>query len=128
MPFIKEASPAFDQADDVRKLKNYKDVTGIPEGDVRGKPGAIGSMSSRGISMRGHLDSLAHVQNRDLGPNDEKVIIFDDTGIDGPVSLIGRHFPGEEGLRLAKEWFEEEFGVTFHEEQRPIPVWEVRVK
>ena len=112
---------------DGRKLKNFKDVTGVPEGDVAGKPGAIGYMSSIGIHLWSHFESLANIQNRDLGPNDEKIIIVDKTGIKGRVSVIGRHFPGEEGLRLAKKWFKEEFGVTFHEEQRPMPVWEVRV-
>jgi hypothetical protein len=111
---------------DGRKLKNFEEVTGTPEEDVRGKPGYIGMMAGNGISMQSHLSSLAAIQNRDLGPNDEKLIISDETGLEGPVSIIGKHFPGKEGLKLAKEWFSEEFGVTLHEEQRSIPVWQVR--
>ncbi|MCK5001350.1 MAG: hypothetical protein KAS23_17520, partial [Anaerohalosphaera sp.] len=113
---------------DGRKLKDFKDVKGVPVGDVRGKPGAVGMTASRGFTMESLLGNLVNTQNRDIVLDADKLFMIDETGIDGPVSGIGKHWPGEEGLRLAKEWFEDEFGVTFQEEERALPVWEVRMK
>ena len=113
---------------DGRKLKDYKDVTGVPEGDVRGKPGAIGMTSSNGFNIPVLIEHLVATQNRETENKNDRLVVIDETGIKGPVSSIGKHWPGEEGLQMAFEWFEEEFGVTFHEEERALPVWEVRVK
>lgn len=113
---------------DGRELKDYKEVTGFSDGDVRGKPGAVTDRAHYGFDMSYLLRDLAVRQNQGIQHDDKKVVIIDETDISGRVSSISRNWVGEDGLRLAFEWFEEEFGVTFHEEERVMPIWEVRMK
>jgi hypothetical protein len=113
---------------DGRELKDYKEVTAFSDGDVRGKPGTVNGRATNGFAMSYLLNDLAARQNRGVQHDDKKLVIIDETGIDGSVSSITRHWVGEEGLRLAFEWFKAEFGVTFDEEERALPVWEVRVR
>ena len=44
------------------------------------------------------------------------------------VATDAPYFVGVESLEMAKTWYEKEFGITFHEEHRPVTVHVVREK
>lgn len=44
------------------------------------------------------------------------------------VATDAPYFVGKESLEMAKVWYEKEFGITFHEERRPVTVHVVREK
>jgi hypothetical protein len=44
------------------------------------------------------------------------------------VATDAPYFVGSESLEMAKEWYEKEFGITFHAERRPVTVHVVREK
>jgi len=82
-----------------------------------------GSLSSSGWSskIKYVLNNLAKQQD---------IVVEDKTGIDEQTELTWQipNFKTQVGADLAKEWFEENFGITFKIEQRPMKVWIVRKK
>ena len=41
------------------------------------------------------------------------------------VSSDSPYFAGDEGVAIAKKWYEKEFGITFQEEMHPMTVFVV---
>ena len=82
-----------------------------------------GSLSSAGLSkkIKYVLNNLAQQQD---------IVIEDKTGIDEETELTRQipNFKTQVGADLAKEWFKENFGITFKIEQRRMKVWVVRKK
>lgn len=101
----------------------YPNMTGSIIG---AKPGTMGIYSSSGMSVADHLTQLYHIQNKDVQDETKRMIFFDETGLEGPISVEVATWPGEEGFAQARAWFEEQFGITFTEEVRRLPV--VRVE
>ncbi len=113
-------------------LRNYKNVH-VPLPNLRGtvigdKPGTAGSISSHGMCFNAHLTHLAFHQNKDIEDKNAKKIFIDETGIMQPISMETAYWPGDEGFELARKWFEEEFGITFTEEVRPMKILVIRNK
>ena len=50
----------------------------------------------------------------------------DSTGEDLYVSSASPYWQGEEIIDMARQWFKEQFGVTFTEETRPMTVYSVQ--
>jgi hypothetical protein len=94
----------------------------------KSKVGMRSAMAKPGFSMTSLLQNLAHQQTKGLEDNSSQLIIVNETGIEGPVSSEMVFWPGDEGLKLAKEWFEENFGVTFTKETRTMKTYIVRKK
>ncbi len=112
-------------------LKNYRDVKvpSLYDDTKESRAGMLASMTSSGYRMTDLLHDLATQQNMEIEKDDEKMVIFNETGLDfehGPVSDKTAFWPGAEGLELAKKWFEEQFGVTFTEEIRPMKIYIIR--
>ena len=112
---------------DGRPLKDHAEVKAPYRYDPKreSKAGMMSSMARPGFSMTGLLEHLVMQQNRGIENDSQKLVIIDETGIEGPVSIEKAFWPGEEGLRLAKQWFEENFGVTFTEESRSLKTYVV---
>jgi hypothetical protein len=79
------------------------------------------------------------VSDQDLSLSAEGILIIDETGIESKrdgtaegnpvfVSSDSPWWTGEDGPELAQKWFENELGVTFREEVRPVTVYVVRRK
>ena len=98
------------------------------DGSKKSKLGMTRSTARAGFPMRSLLDGLAFEQNRDIKDDSKKLVIFNETGIEGNVSSEIAFWPGDEGLKLAKKWFEEQFGVTFAEETRTMKTYVVRTR
>jgi tetratricopeptide (TPR) repeat protein len=113
---------------DGRPLKNYKDVKAPfgHDGKNQSRVGTTSASAMAGFSMPSLLSNLAYHQNKGIEDDDKKLVIVDETGIEGSVSTEMAFWPGEEGLRLAKKWFEENFGVTFTEETQTMPTYVIR--
>ncbi len=113
---------------DGRPLRNFKDVKAPLryDADSKSKVGMTNSSARAGIPMRNLLNGLVMDQNRDIKDDSKKLIIVNETGIEGNISSESAFWPGDEGLRLAKEWFEEQFGVTFTEETRKMKTYIIR--
>jgi len=94
----------------------------------KSKVGMTQSSASAGIPMRQLLDGLVRDQNRDIKDDSKKLIIVNETRIEGNISSERAFWPGDEGLRLAKKWFEEHFGVTFTEETRTMKTYVIRTR
>jgi hypothetical protein len=93
------------------------------------KVGMLATMASSGFRMTDLLNDLARQQNKDIKKDDEKLVIVNETGLDfehGPVSDKTASWPGKEGLEMAKQWFKEQFGITFTEETRPMKTYIIR--
>ena len=67
----------------------------------------------------------------------DPIIIVDETGLPtepgpgqsrGNVALTREYafYQGEEAVEPTKQWFEENFGITFHEEEREVEVLSLR--
>jgi hypothetical protein len=100
---------------DGRELKDYKDVKA---------PGKVMAMSSSGLDLSYLFRTLMDHQNRDVKANGP--VVIDQTGLTDRVSLEGPCFEGEEGLEIARKWFNEEIGVTFTEERRIMTTYVIR--
>ena len=113
---------------DGRPLKNFKDVKAPLryDADLKSKVGMTNSSARAGIPMRNLLNGLVIDQNRGIKDDSEKLIIVNETGIEGNISSESAFWLGDEGLTLAKKWFEEQFGVTFTEEARSMKTYIVR--
>jgi hypothetical protein len=113
---------------DGRLLKDAKEVKAPFRYDANkeSKVGMMSAMARAGFSMTNLLQNLAYHQTKGLEDGSGQLVIVDETGIEGPVSSERAYWPGDEGLKLAKEWFEENFGVTFTEETRTMKTYVVR--
>ena len=74
------------------------------------------------------LRDLVFEQNRDIKDDSKRLFIFNETGIEGNVSSETAFWPGDEGLKLAKDWFKDHFGVTFTEETRTMKTYVIRTR
>ncbi len=104
--------------------QGLKDFTTVRSPVIRGStdtPGMSSIIASAGININSLLTSLARNQD---------VVIEDNTGIDKDtkLSLEIPNFKTQKGAELAKEWYKENFGITFKIEQRRMNVWVVRKK
>jgi len=72
------------------------------------------------------MTSSSRDQNRDIKDDSKKLIIVNETRIEGNISSERAFWPGDEGLRLAKKWFKDHFGVTFTEETRTMKTYVIR--
>jgi hypothetical protein len=81
-----------------------------------------------GFEMRSLLNGLVFDQNRDVKDDSKKLVIFNETGIEGLVGSERAFWPGNEGLKLAKDWFKEHFGVTFTEDTRQMKTYVIRTR
>jgi len=118
---------------DGRPLKPYKDSKApVP---YAGKGGyQMGMATGWGpVTMKNLLDNLMRYQTELR----ERLVIVDETGISSipdregdwasvAVSSENPTWGGEGGTEMARKWFAEQFGVTFTEETRLIPVHVVR--
>jgi tetratricopeptide (TPR) repeat protein len=113
---------------DGRPLRNFKDVKAPlrHDPDSKSKVGMTKSSASAGIPMRNLLNGLVIDQNRDIKDDSKKLIIVNETGIEGNISSESAFWPGDEGFKLAKEWFKENFGVTFTEDVRTMTTYVIR--
>ena len=121
---------------DGRPLKDYKEVKApvSSEGARATGPGMASSWG--GCTMQYLFESFAYWQDMDLSAR--KIVIIDETGIpsgdpNSPdpntcVSWDSPYWGGEESIDLARNWFQEEFGVTFTEEVHPMKINIVRRK
>jgi len=111
---------------DGRKLKDYKEVKAPVPYDNSGtrKAGVMTSMASGGFDLRYLFRNFMDDQNEKTKANG--IIIIDKTGVTGRVSLEGPCFKGEEGAKIAREWFKDEMGVTFSEEVRTMTTYVIR--
>jgi hypothetical protein len=120
---------------DGRPLKPWQEVKApVARGNARHtEPGM--DWSSNPHTMKDLFEGLAYYQNYDL--NAKGIIIINDTGlpsepIEGQsdetvaVSSASPYWRGDEIIEMAREWFEEQFGVTFTEETRPMTIHVVR--
>ncbi|NQV33708.1 MAG: hypothetical protein HQ515_13530, partial [Phycisphaeraceae bacterium] len=117
---------------DGRSLKPWEQVKApVPRGDARHTMPGMDWNSSR-ATMPQLLNSFVAYQAMDLTAN--SVLIVDETGLPGKeasgetlyVSSASPNWRGEECLEMARQWFEEQFGVTFTQEIRPMTVYSVQ--
>ena len=105
----------------------------------------------RPVTMKELIEDFnAMIDSEDLAA--DKPWIIDDTGLPVPpkydeklygtpeeyrknvvdgkflVATDAPYFVGRESLEMARKWYEKEFGITFHEERRPVTVHVVRKK
>jgi len=113
---------------DGRSLKDAKEVKAPFRYDAtkQSKVGMTSASARAGFSMASLLNNLAYHQNKDIEDDNKKLVIVDETKIEGPVSSERAFWPGDEGLKLAKEWFKDHFGVTFTEENRKMKTYVIR--
>jgi len=104
---------------DGQPLKNFEDVKAPFRYDAtkESKTGMTSATARSGFSMTSLLHDLAAHQ-----------IIVNKTGIEGLVSSETAYWPGDEGLKLAKKWFKDHFGVTFTEETRTMKTYVIRTR
>jgi len=120
---------------DGRPLKPWQQVKApVARGDARHmKPGM--DFNSNPHSMRHLLESFAYYQDYDLTA--KQTIIIDETGlpsesVESPfdesiaVSSASPYWHGDKIIETARQWFKEQFGVTFIEETRLMTVYVVR--
>lgn len=113
-----------------RKLKASQQVKAPLRYDnsKKSKVGMTSGTVWAGFEMRSLLNDLAMQQNRDIKDDSKKLIVVNETGIEGNVSSEKAFWPGDEGLKLAKKWFKDHFGVTFTEETRTIKTYVIRTR
>jgi hypothetical protein len=103
-----------------QKLKNPPSIK-IPYPNA--PAGVPGSAAALGWSfkIKNLLNNLAQQQD---------IVVEDKTGIGVEIELTWEvpNFKTQVGADLAKEWFKENFGITFKIEQRRMKVWVVRKK
>jgi len=111
---------------DGRELKDYKEVKAPVPYDHSGtrKAGVKTSMSSGGFDLEYLFRKFMDNQNERTRANG--IVIIDKTGITEKVSLEGPCFRGPEALGIARDWFENEMGITFTEEVRTMTTYVIR--
>ena len=98
------------------------------DGNKKSKLGMTRSTARAGFPMWSLLRDLVFEQNRDIKDDSKRLFIFNETGIEGNVSSETAFWPGDEGLKLAKDWFKDHFGVTFTEETRTMKTYVIRTR
>ena len=113
-----------------RKLKAPQQVKAPLQYDSskKSKLGMTRSTARAGFEMWSLLRDLAFDQNRDIKDDSKRLFIFNETGIEDLVSSEKAFWPGDKGLKLAKDWFEDHFGVTFTEEMRTMKTYVIRTR
>ena len=111
---------------DGRELKDYKQVKAPVPYDNSGtrKPGMWVSMANAGFDLSYLFRTFMDDQN--LTAKADGIIVIDQTGLTGRVSLEGPYFEGEEGLEIARKWFAEQMGVTFTEQVQTMTTYVIR--
>lgn len=122
---------------DGRPLPYWREVKPLDASHIRPRADSRGGGTHTNITSL--LGAFSNVLNQ--GPQwtltDDTVIIIDETGLPtkpaenqtwGSICLTYEYafWSGKEGIQLAKEWFKENFGITFREEKREIIVHEIR--
>lgn len=123
---------------DGRKLPDWRKVKPLDASRLGSRPTSRGGGTH--TTAFGLLKTFERVVN-DGKPGsdltDDKVYIVDETGLParpgenqtwGSICLTHQYafWSGDEATDLARDWFEETFGITFHEEMRQLSVLEIR--
>ena len=118
---------------DGRRLKPWRDVEAPVADDPEARalmPGVRSGSNSAGNSAGDHFRHFNFCRDRQLTAR--KVLLVDETGIpeETPLTEISVNWYGPDDVlyEIAREWFEREFGITFVEGRRRMPVFEVRKK
>jgi hypothetical protein len=111
---------------DGRRLKDYREVHAPVPFDPTAavKTGMMSASSSRGFDLSFLFQQFMSWQNRDgqaAGP-----LIIDQTGLTEKVSTESPQWDGPRARELARQWFHEQFGVTFTEETRIMKTYVVQ--
>ncbi len=122
---------------DGRKLKPWKDVKApVSKDGARAlHPGMCSSTGPNTMDFL--LSNFNYWQDYDLTAN--AIFIVNETGLTEPhanlfdreeyaVSNENPYWGGEKSIELARRWFADEFGVTFTEEKRVIPLFIMQKK
>jgi hypothetical protein len=121
---------------DGRPLKSWKEVK-APIQNPQNVPTRPGMASSTHCPQSAHdlFEAFSYWQNMNL--TGEGIIIIDETGLPYDEKTNSEKYAicdesifwaGNESIDIAKKWFKEQFGITFTEEQRLMPVWIVQEK
>ncbi len=122
---------------DGRALKPWQEVMApVSRGDARHTMPGMASGRGR-TTVRELFEGFAYYQDHHLSA--DKIIIIDETGLpsdpqegESPgsvaVSSVSPYWQGDESIAIARKWFEEQFGITFTEQTRPMTVHVVRKK
>ncbi len=115
-----------------QSLKPWQQVKApVPWGDARHTmPGM--DRNSNSTTMPQLFHSFVYYQDYHLTAS--KILIVDETGLshkdaqgkDLYVSSASPYWRGNECIDMARQWFKEQFGVTFTEEMRPMTVYSVQ--
>ena len=110
---------------DGRRLKPWREIQ-APVHGRKVQAGIMNGSSSTGCSARDHIRyfNLQH----DYRLTAKRPVLINETGLpdETPLSEITVSWHGREALKIAQRWFEEEFGITFVEERRVMPVFTVK--
>ena len=123
---------------DGRKLPDWRMVRPLDAGHLGAQRLFQGGGTQTTVDRL--LDWLERAANHGkvgTGLRKDAVCIVDETGLPKEpgenqswetISLTHGYafWAGEEAMELTKQWFEENFGITFHEEQRSLRVLEIR--
>jgi hypothetical protein len=116
---------------DGRPLKPWQQVKApVQQGDPHNDPGM--DWDSKPITMPQLFEDFMRYQNPLLTStailivNETGLSDKDSTGEDLHVSSASPYWQGEEIIDMARQWFKEQFGVTFTEETRPMTVYSVQ--
>jgi len=116
---------------DGRPLKPWQQVKApVQQGDPHNDPGM--DWDSKPITMPQLFEDFMRYQNPLLTStailivNETGLSHEDSTGEDLYVSSASPYWQGEEIIDMARQWFREQFGVTFAEETRPMTVYSVQ--
>jgi len=117
---------------DGRSLKPWQQVKApVPRGNARHTmPGM--DWNSKPITMPQLFEDFMRYQNPLLTStailivNETGLSDKDSTGEDLYVSSASPYWRGDECIEMARQWFKEQFGVTFTEETRPMTVYSVQ--
>ncbi|MHC4432114.1 MAG: hypothetical protein ACYTBS_09765 [Planctomycetota bacterium] len=120
---------------DGRPLKPWQEVKApVSRGNARHT--MPGMASGHGpTSLRELFSGFVYYQDYHLSA--DKIVIVDETGLPSEpaegqsddsvaVSSVSPYWQGDESIAIARKWFEEQFGITFSEEMRPMTVHIVR--
>jgi hypothetical protein len=113
---------------DGRELKDCNEVRApVPyDGSGKRKAGMMTSMARPGFNLEYLFREFMHDQDKDARA--DRILIIDQTGIKGSVSLEGPCFEGPEAIDIARKWFADEFGITFTEQARTMTTYVIRKK
>lgn len=121
---------------DGRPFKPWKEVK-APIPNPENAPFRPGMATGTGwpMSASALFNTFNYYQNTDLSGTG--IVIVDETGLpyydeNAPeeYAICGEtvYWGGQEAPAIARKWFQEEFGITFEEQQRRVPLWVVRKK